>query len=93
MITKKSIRKLLSEFKNGSPFDWKINHFYLLVDEEYCDIIVDYVGQGVDSRIYNGDYVKLVDITQEFCSYRGLGGYLNLKLSTDKIYSSIEMYL
>lgn len=90
MITKKEIINLLRQFKEGTPFNWRICHCAALLKDEGIDIAIDYIGQGMAGDIYNGNYKKYIDIKEEFLSYRGLGGECNLNEATDKIYEVIK---
>ena len=90
MVTKKEIKKLLSEFKGGTPFNWEILNCKFLIKENEGYIAIDYIGQGTCEDIYNGNYIKSIDIREEFLSYRGLGGSCNLKEATNKVFEKIK---
>ncbi|CUQ30485.1 hypothetical protein [Clostridium baratii] len=91
MITKKEIMNLLKEFKEGTPFDWKIHHCVVLVQGEEMRIAIDYVGQGMDCDIYNKNYDKYIDIKDKFMDYKGLGGEYNLQETTNRIYEFVKI--
>lgn len=84
-ITKKSVRNLLREFKDGTPMGWEINNCVATVIDYRVTISVDYVGQGMCGILYNGYYREKLDIKDKFMSYRGLGGELNLEEATSWI--------
>ena len=91
MITKKEIMNLLEEFKEGTPFGWKINHLAVLVQDDDMKIAIDYIGQGCYEDIYNHNYEKFIDIKEEFLNYKGLGGACSLEETTEQIYEIIKI--
>ena len=89
-VTKKEVRDFVKEFKDGTPFDWKINNCCVLVRENKIEFVIDYVGQGMSELLYNGDYDKKIDIKNLIESYKGISGSNNIEETTEFIFERIN---
>lgn len=92
-ITKTEVENFVKEFKNGTPMNWDICNCCALVRNDNIEFVVDYVGQGMSSLLYNGDYDKKIDIKDLFQSYRGIGGRNNIKETAEFIIEKINKEL
>lgn len=86
MLSKKEIRELVREFKNGTPFGWKIYLAYIVEIDGKQDIIINYIEEGVSEVLYRGLYDKKINIREELKNYKGINGSKTLDETTDAIY-------